>query len=703
MADIFLPGPAVTQFGTFPAGPNLNVPDSVAGFLALRHGAVAYDKNAAAGAQPLVLAAQKAAAIDSLVSGAGSPRIATQVARIGAGSNFAYVNSGNAGAAPTVILPRTDAAYTSSDILLPAQAGDRIEFVLMGRITVAAGAGLVLSIWSVGGKQFRDVGTGSVGLQTVAGIATLAAGSSATLRIPVNYVVHADDIDENGFVVFRLFGANAANGPATHTFIGTASGGVVFRWFGANVRRDASAQPALTRKYPTGIAGANLAFQTTGATFGIPTPVDPTGASDLVVPVTALDVLRFELDMRYTAAVNLRLILGVLKDGAHVRNPIALIPALDSNGPLLDPNSGTQTVGTTAVFRVRDTDIAANGTVTLRLYATSASGPGTTQNHTILGSDNLGGYSHMRVYNYGSPFRWALTPTYSGWDNGPSTAAGSQQESGVWQDNTGRWNMIVTATPGDYMGWAWTDDLEKGVWTKHPSPILGQGIGGISGSYNRGSVLYENGIVYIYSRGYAGGGIGCSYGPSPLNLTNAGLVLTSAPSGYTTLENTKVVKGSDGAYWMWFEGIHTATTRWQIGLAKSPSPLGPFVHVAAPLTSLQVLTDGVVSSPDVAFTGRGYQMVYHATPRLANVPSMVYMAKSADGQNWTKTGIGADGTPNGVLQPLYEHAHAQTADPSAVVHNGRTYLFVTAQANGSPEQGGIMVTDPLAWPIPYGT
>lgn len=66
--DIYLPGPAVTTFGTFPAGVNTNVSQAAAAHLALYHGAVAY----APGSQhPRVLDAQKAAAFDALVSGAG--------------------------------------------------------------------------------------------------------------------------------------------------------------------------------------------------------------------------------------------------------------------------------------------------------------------------------------------------------------------------------------------------------------------------------------------------------------------------------------------------------------------------------------------------------------------------------------------------------------------------------------------------------
>lgn len=68
--DIYLPGPAVTTFGTFPAGVNTNVSQAAAAHLALYHGAVAY----APGSQhPRVLDAQKAAAFDALVSGAGIP------------------------------------------------------------------------------------------------------------------------------------------------------------------------------------------------------------------------------------------------------------------------------------------------------------------------------------------------------------------------------------------------------------------------------------------------------------------------------------------------------------------------------------------------------------------------------------------------------------------------------------------------------
>lgn len=66
--DIYLPGPAVTTFGTFPAGINAGVSEAAAAHLALYHGAVAY----APGSHPRVLDAQKAAAFDALVSEAGN-------------------------------------------------------------------------------------------------------------------------------------------------------------------------------------------------------------------------------------------------------------------------------------------------------------------------------------------------------------------------------------------------------------------------------------------------------------------------------------------------------------------------------------------------------------------------------------------------------------------------------------------------------
>lgn len=62
--DIYLPGPAVTTFGTFPAGVNVGVSETAAAHLALYHGAVAYTP----GSHPRVLSAQKAAAFDALVS-----------------------------------------------------------------------------------------------------------------------------------------------------------------------------------------------------------------------------------------------------------------------------------------------------------------------------------------------------------------------------------------------------------------------------------------------------------------------------------------------------------------------------------------------------------------------------------------------------------------------------------------------------------
>jgi hypothetical protein len=633
----------------------------------------------------------------SILSG---PRVACQLGYIARGTNFAYTNPNAAGATPTVVLPRTNTSYSSSDVVLPARVGDLIEFMFSGRINVDATNGLTLSVWSVG-NTYRDLSSGVTGLQSVAGFLTAAAASTLTHKASVFYVVQHSDIDANGMIVLRLYGANSTGAvSATHTFVAAASGGPTNFVLGKNLRNNKAGQVQVALQYPGGVKGQNLAFSTTGAAFGALSSVDATGATDIVMPAQALDVIQFDLVGRYTAATNMRWCVWIMKNGTAFKNAHTTGVVFNTDGPILDSNSGTQSIGAVSAFRVRDVDLV-NGTLTLRLYCVNTSGSG-AQNHTLLGSDNVGGYTYLRATNYGSAWRYAVTPTLT-WEGGNDTSGGSLQESSVWFDG-GKWNIIYTAVKNGYLGWAWTNGptLRNATWSKNANPILGNGVGGVAGVCNRPSVLFENGTVYVFFRGLPGGGIGCAYGASPSALTVV-TALASAPSGYTTLENSKVIRGADGAYWMWFEGLHTVTGKWQIGLAKSTTPQGPYTHVAAPLTSLQVIATGTANSPDVAYTGAGYRIVHHGTPNTSlSVPSLPYLADSVDGQNWVRRGLGADGTANGLVMPFTDIVGQQLADPSCEVENGLAYLFLSQVINTSPEQGGIVVNDPVAWPIDYG-
>jgi len=629
------------------------------------------------------------------------PGVASQIGYIGKGTNYPYVNANAAGAVPTVVLPRTSTVFSSSDIVLPARIGDLIEVTFSGRVNTDAASGLILSLWSAGGQNFRDVTSGVTGLQSVAGFLTIAAASTATQKATVLFTVRAEDIDANGMIVLRLFGANSAGaGPATHTFVAAAANGVINMILGKNLRKNKAGQAAVTVAYPGGVKGGNLAFSTTGGAFGTLGPVDPTGATDIVMSATALDVIQIELLGRYTAATNMRWLVFIMKNGVAWKNAHTGSSTISFDGPIADTNSGTQSVSTFTALRVRDVDLV-NGTLTLRLYCVAASGTG-TQNHTLLGSDNQGGYTVFKAANIGSAWRYAITPTLA-WEGAADTGSASLQESGLWHDGS-KWNMIYTAAKTLYLGWATSPTLKNAVWTKYPNPILGNGVGGVAGGCNRGSAFFENGVVYIYFRGAPGGAIGCIYGPTPANTTLVANVMNGLPANFTTFENSKVVKGPDGAYWMWWEGLHTPTGKWQQVLSRSTSPLGPFITVASPLTTLQVISNGTANSPDVVSTGTGWRMCHHATPNSTlSVPSIPFLADSVDGQNWVRRGVGADGTANGLVMTHTDAGNSQQmADPSVEVEDGLAYLFASWNINTSPEQGGIVVNDPKSWPIAYG-
>lgn len=648
------------------------------------------------------LTQDQVAATQALVSGPGKKPCAA-LGYYSRSSNYAYVNANASATTPTPIQPNTASSWGVPEFYIPAQIGDIIEFEFNGRVNTDAASGLVLSLWSCGGSVMKDVSSTARTLQSVAGFLTIAAASTAVLSKSVFFTVKAEDIDDNGYVKLRMYGANSSGTAAsrTHTFVGYGGNGVVCYMMLMNHRKNAAGQYQVTTVYPGGVKGGTLSVTTTGGAYGSVTPFD-SGASDIVFAATALDVVRFQARFGITTngAAGVRATLVIVKNGAAFRIANTGVTPVDVNGPVSDSVGGTAPVVINSAFRVRDTDISSDGKVYLRLNLTATGSTGSLA-HTILGTDTNGGASYWRAVNMGSGWRYVLLPSIASFEGGTDAEVASLQEPAWWFDGS-KHNILYSCPKTGNVGWATAPAL-KGPWTKYSSKVLGNGLG-VTGNFGRGSVLYENGILYYY--GNAGAArIECFYGPSPMTWVKvtAG-ALTGFPTGSNTVENTSVKKGPDGNYWMWVEVLNTAATNWQMSLAKATSPQGPFTYVtgAEVLTSLQQIAGGTTNGPDAEWTGAYWRMIHHASPIAPSVvPSIPYFETSVDGQTWAHKAIGADGLPNGLLMPLLCVDHNQAADPAIATDSTGTYVFMSSNITSTFDKGGIIVNDPDAWPISF--
>jgi hypothetical protein len=611
------------------------------------------------------------------------------------GDNWSYTNSNSPGSTPTAVRP--DSTF---DVKLPAEIGDIIRYEFSGRVNTPSTTGLVLSVWSIAGSSPRDWSSNAIGLQAVNGFATVpAANASAnpalSLNSSVTNTVEASDIDTNGMVTLRMYAANTAgSGAQKSLFLNYQGNGIINQARAINFKSNTSAnQPKVYTAYPNTQYQSNFAFTTNNQSYGIPVPLNPSGGFDLIIPAKSLDIINYHLHGAANAATNLD--FSVWSVGG------ALTRSWTDSEFLITNNSGIAIIGTgngkaidaTVANRVLPTDLDSNGNVTLRVYVANITGSG-LQHHTFLGKDNSGNPSYAAASNYGNAESYVLTDSQH-WEGKPGISFNSEQEPSVWVDSNGLINMLYSGGTSNHTGWA-TASNPMGPWTKYANnPVIGGGAL-TQNDAMRNTVMYQNGLLYVYFA-QEDANLYVASGTDPAHLTLNPSPIFSAQGSIKTLENSAVVLGPNATYYLFFEGLYNSTGLWQLGVATSSSPLGPFTLVPGsfPLTSLQVATGSATDGPWVEWTGSKFRMVYHAAAYANNnVPSQIYTAESTDGINWQWPSVNIDGLPTPIRTPYLELNHNQAADPFILKYQGNVYLYHTEQDGNVVGGGGIVVNDP---------
>lgn len=631
------------------------------------------------------------------------------VAMSWAGQGVTLTPSASSAATPTAF--ETEG---TQDIIIAAQVGDVIALEINCMpITTPAGSGLVVSVWSVGGKLARDWKSGVSGLQSVAGCLTVpAANSSPTIASNVRILnkVLASDINSNGQCVFRLFGANAVTGAYSYTVNPNAATG---QFCAKNLRTNNESLSESIQticQYPGGTAGVNFNF-TMPSTTQTAMLIDPAGSLSIKIPAASLDMLEAVLALAVNDNSEQYLIASV--GGSVIRSwntgaeyPSVTAMGLAENGIWIANSTAQEKFQSRCINRVSPTDIDANGDVTLAVYCFQWRGSGAAITISGSNSASINGFSFYQVTKYRREKNWAILPLTN--TLGESVLGTTAQEPSVWRDNSGVYNMLFTAGTLFTQTWWATAPSPAGPWTVSPAgEVLSTGM------YENG-VYYDtaSGLLYVYYP--SGGGIGYAVGASPATLVSQStpaLAASQISSVMSTSANSAVTKGPGGLYFMLVEGESMAGSYWEMCVATATSPAGPFEFLAGPLTTLQVAANGTYGGPWLQYVGDYFVVYYHAAPGAGTVPTYTYSATSQDCITWTPGGVNALGLVSPVAKPYTElkwngpYSDTQTADPSYLLDGDNLYLFNTEQETGSGQIGGITVSDPtrfsIAIPTPY--
>ena len=640
------------------------------------------------------------------------------------GSNPTFTPATSSTATPTSM-----SADASFDIIIPANVNDVIELNFSGCISTPSGSGLTLSFWSIGGAAIRDWGTGAIGLQSV-------SAANASMTIPANNVspilqsaaivknkVLASDIDANGNVTFRMYGANATTGSYSYTVNYNGAQCTLGAFIAKNLRTNQPGTTNLPSKiivYPGGTKGGNLSFTTSGTAFsGALLPIDASGNSDIIATPNINDIVEVNTNF-VTSNTNLSFIwlsiagsqVKVWSTGSLYASISAAITALAGNtAGDLQITANNQAYSSKIINRVLDTDLNSSGQLILRCYAFNA-------NSTTTIQSLLGFYNNLaKNLSFASATVWPteliyIFASHGNWPQEPST----------WIDNNGVVNLLfdsggLNGTPYKGLTWATTNNIYSGVWTVQATNLFS------SYSYDENSVWYENGTLYIYFSNNGTGSIEVAIGTNPSNSViqstpafAASQVSSIINSG--SLTNTALVEGSSGIYYLYFEatpsasqssgaqqtnplaGTYTAghfVTR-QIGVATSLNAAGPFTYVSGtfPMVNLDGASLSTCGGPYVEFTGEYYRMLYHSSSvAAAVVPAQIYSATSLDGVNWTPSATNALGNLTPLLNPTTETGNNNVGDPCFLRWAGQIYLLSANYLQGSSTlYGGITISDP---------
>lgn len=195
--------------------------------------------------------------------------------------------------------------------------------------------------------------------------------------------------------------------------------------------------------------------------------------------------------------------------------------------------------------------------------------------------------------SYASAETWtfqgvALVPSQP-WEYTPASPQGTVFEPKVLQ----RTSCLIVAAPCLGMwysggwekcsaGYAETSDLSgKSGWVKYPAnPIIGQGRLGLAIGCRK-FVMQYGGLYYVYFVKSLSAGAGLYVTSSLDGVTNLAppqLVLSSGP--YDTLLDNSFVWFENGVFTMLYDSLTSSSSApWQMFLATSPSPTGPFIKL----------------------------------------------------------------------------------------------------------------------------
>lgn len=261
-------------------------------------------------------------------------------------------------------------------------------------------------------------------------------------------------------------------------------------------------------------------------------------------------------------------------------------------------------------------------------------------------------------------------------------------EPSPWFHN-GAWHMLYTAGwASGAIGYATATD-PFGTWTKHPTPVIGDGHGGMAGFTSHHSVYVEGDTIYaLYPDGPPGVGgdlvVATASIDDPTTFTTVGTLL-AATGAIAGIVNTALFKRGDSDYVLMFEAHATSGPQWQIGYAEGTSPTGSFTINTFPLPTLQIGT-GVYGGPDLSRQDDGtWTMLYHASTTSSSVPTAIYRATSPDLTTWTPDG--AAFIDRVVNPPEVD----QVADAWYLVTPARAVMFWSGMDNVA-EEGSILAS-----------